>query len=46
MKGPGNVDIGTVFCFDCLMKCRGKCSSTKLLSLNSDKLDAASEKVM
>lgn len=46
MTGPGTVDIGTVFCFDCLMKCRGKRSFTQFLPSKSDKLDAASEKVI
>ena len=46
MKGPGAVDIGTVFCFDCLMKCRGKQSFTQFLPPKSDILDAASEKVI
>ena len=43
--GPGT-SIGTVFCLDCLAKCRGKRSFTQFLPAKSDKLDAASDKVI
>lgn len=47
MKAPGTADIiGTVFCFDCLAKCREKRSFTQFLPPKSDKLETASEKVI